>query len=82
MFNFDAGAPQIESEEEEEANEEEENTAIPSKRIEGRGPPRSYTMITDEEYYYNYRDASGAWFLLPIFFGLLGGFIMWLALRK
>lgn len=38
--------------------------------------------MTDEEYYYNYRDASGAWYLLPIFFGFIGGIIMWLALRN
>ncbi|GEM_PF-2504125 len=52
------------------------------ERREGRDLPRSYTKMTDEEYYYNYRDASGAWFLLPVFLGLIGGILMWLALRN
>ena len=38
--------------------------------------------MTDEEYYRYYRHASGAWYLVPIFLGIIGGVIMWLALRK
>jgi hypothetical protein len=57
-------------------------TATPTRRRrEGGDLPRSYRLMTDEEYYYNYRNASDAWYLLPVFLGLLGGFIMWLALR-
>ena len=54
----------------------------PPRRRGGRDLPRSYTKMTDEEYYYNYRDASPAWYLLPVFFGFIGGIIMWLALRN
>lgn len=71
---------------EKEAKQEINTTssAIPptQRRREGRDLPRSYTKMTDEEYYYNYRDASGAWYLLPIFIGFIGGIIMWLALRN
>jgi hypothetical protein len=38
--------------------------------------------MIDEEYYKYYRHASGAWYLVPIFLGIIGGVIMWLALRK
>jgi Trk-type K+ transport system membrane component len=40
--------------------------------------------MTDEEYYRYYRRASGAcyYYLVPIFLGIIGGVIMWLALRK
>ena len=48
----------------------------PPRRRGGRDLPRSYTKMTDEEYYYNYRDASPAWYLLPVFFGFIGGIII------
>ena len=38
--------------------------------------------MTDEEYYRYYRRASAAWYLLPIFLGIIGGVIMWLALKS
>jgi Trk-type K+ transport system membrane component len=39
--------------------------------------------MNDEEYYRYYRHASGAcYYLVPIFLGIIGGVIMWLALRK
>jgi Trk-type K+ transport system membrane component len=45
-------------------------------------PTKGYWNMTDEEYYRYYRRASGAWYLVPIFLGIIGGVIMWLALRK
>jgi hypothetical protein len=42
---------------------------------------RGYWKMGDEEYYSTYRNASAAWYLLPIFIGIIGGIIMWLALR-
>ncbi len=42
---------------------------------------RGYWKMGDEEYYSTYRNASAAWYLLPIFFSIIGGIIMWLALR-
>jgi Trk-type K+ transport system membrane component len=45
-------------------------------------PTKGYWNMTDEEYYRYYRHASGAWYLVPIFLGIIGGVIMWLALRK
>jgi uncharacterized Tic20 family protein len=38
--------------------------------------------MTEEEYFSYYRNASAAWYLVPIFLTLIGGVIMWLALRK
>jgi hypothetical protein len=38
--------------------------------------------MNDEEYYRYYRRASAAWYLVPIFFGIIGGVIMWLALKS
>ena len=47
-------------------------------------PPvrKSFARMTDDEYYYHYKNASAAWYLLPIFLGFLGGLIMWAALRN
>jgi uncharacterized Tic20 family protein len=44
--------------------------------------PKGYWRMTDDEYYTTYRNASAAWYLLPIFFGIIGGVIMWLVLRN
>jgi uncharacterized Tic20 family protein len=38
--------------------------------------------MNDEEYYRYYRHASAAWYLVPIFLGIIGGVIMWLALKS
>jgi hypothetical protein len=43
---------------------------------------KGYWKMTDDEYYATYRNASAAWYLLPIFFGIIGGLIMWLALKN
>ncbi len=43
---------------------------------------KGYWKTNDEEYYATYRNASAAWYLLPIFFGIIGSVIMWLALRN
>lgn len=43
---------------------------------------KGYWKMNDEEYYTTYRNASAAWYLLPIFFGIIGSVIMWLALRN
>ena len=45
-------------------------------------PTKGYWNMTDEEYYRYYRNASAAWYLVPIFLGIIGGIIMWLALKK
>jgi hypothetical protein len=45
-------------------------------------PTKGYWHMNDEEYYRYYRRASGAWYLLPIFLGIIGGVIMWLALKS
>jgi Trk-type K+ transport system membrane component len=49
---------------------------------DGTTDSKRYWHMTDEEYYRYYRDASAAWYLVPIFLGIVGGVIMWLALRK
>jgi len=43
---------------------------------------KGYWKMSDDEYYTTYRNASAAWYLLPIFFAIIGGIIMWLALRN
>jgi uncharacterized membrane protein len=43
---------------------------------------KGYWKMNDDEYYSVYRSASAAWYLLPIFFGIIGSLIMWLALRN
>jgi uncharacterized Tic20 family protein len=43
---------------------------------------KGYWKMNDDEYYATYRNASVAWYLLPIFFGIIGAVIMWLALRN
>jgi len=45
-------------------------------------PTKGYWNMKDEEYYSYYRDASAAWYLVPIFLGIIGGVIMWLALKS
>jgi cytochrome bd-type quinol oxidase subunit 2 len=45
-------------------------------------PTKGYWHMNDEEYYRYYRRASAAWYLVPIFFGIIGGVIMWLALKS
>lgn len=49
---------------------------------DGTTDSKRYWHMTNEEYYRYYRDASAAWYLVPIFLGIVGGVIMWLALRK
>jgi cytochrome bd-type quinol oxidase subunit 2 len=49
---------------------------------DGTTDTKPYWQMTDEEYYRYYRNASAAWYLVPIFLSLIGGVIMWLALRK
>jgi hypothetical protein len=49
---------------------------------DGTTDSKPYWHMTNEEYYRYYRDASAAWYLVPIFLGIVGGVIMWLALRK
>jgi uncharacterized Tic20 family protein len=43
---------------------------------------KGYWKMTNDEYYATYRNASAAWYLLPIFFGIIGGVTMWLALKN
>jgi hypothetical protein len=43
---------------------------------------KDYWHMNDEEYYRYYRRALGAWYLLSIFLGIIGGVIMWLALKS
>jgi cytochrome bd-type quinol oxidase subunit 1 len=45
-------------------------------------PTKGYWHMNDEEYYRYYRHASVAWYLVPIFLGIIGGVIMWLALKS
>ena len=45
-------------------------------------PKKGYWKMNDDEYYQTYRYASAAWYLLPIFFGIIGGLIMWLAIKS
>ena len=49
---------------------------------DGATDSKPYWHMTNEEYYRYYRRASAAWYLVPIFLTLIGGVIMWLALRK
>jgi Trk-type K+ transport system membrane component len=49
---------------------------------DGTTDSKQYWHMTNEEYYRYYRDASAAWYLVPIFLGIIGGVIMWLALKS
>jgi uncharacterized Tic20 family protein len=55
---------------------------LSSNNEDGSKPTKGYWNMKDEEYYSYYRDASAAWYLVPIFLGIIGGVIMWLALKS
>lgn len=46
-----------------------------------RPPPKGYWKMSDEEYYKHYRNASAAYYLLPIFLTWIGSIIIFLLLR-
>jgi drug/metabolite transporter (DMT)-like permease len=47
-----------------------------------RPPPKGYWKMSDEEYYKNYRNASAAYYLLPIFLTWIGSIIIFLLLKN
>ena len=47
-----------------------------------RPPPKGYWKMSDEEYYKHYRNASAAYYLLPIFLTWIGSIIIFLLLKN
>jgi hypothetical protein len=45
-------------------------------------PPKGHWRMSNEEYYSVYRNSSAAYYLLPIFLGLIGGIIGWAILKN
>ena len=67
----------------EERERDMSSSSSPNNNDENNNrPTKGYWNMTDEEYYRYYRLASDARYLVPIFLGIVGGVIMWLALRK